>query len=114
MALPKRLVLQKTLDYGQTAREGILTTNYYFVADNVVPVSYTHLDVYKRQALSCAGLLSSSHTSYLNVAGHGHTFFNRRSEGRRGEVVLISNTSYFGDTSSVLTPRVFYFCDVIL
>ena len=59
MALPKRLVLQKTLDYGQTAREGILTTNYYYVADNVVhkiipspstiTVSYTHLDVYKRQ-----------------------------------------------------------------
>ena len=23
--------------------------NYFFVADNVVPVSYTHLDVYKRQ-----------------------------------------------------------------
>ena len=44
------LVLQKTMDYGQTVREGILTINYFFVADNVVPVSYTHLDVYKRQA----------------------------------------------------------------
>ena len=32
-ALPKRLVLQKTLDYGQTAREVILTTHYYFVAE---------------------------------------------------------------------------------
>ena len=25
-------------DYGQTAREAILTTNYYFVADNVVHI----------------------------------------------------------------------------
>ena len=38
-----RLVLQKILDHGQTAREGILTKNDFFVADNVVPVSYTHL-----------------------------------------------------------------------
>ena len=78
-ALPKRLVLQKKLDNGQTAREGILTTNYYFpliasalttvlrlltytttryrtrfslmmaVDGTAEPVSYTHLDVYKRQ-----------------------------------------------------------------
>ena len=35
MALQKRLVVQKTLGRGKTAREGILTTNYFFVADNV-------------------------------------------------------------------------------
>ena len=38
MALPKRLVLQKTLDHGQTAWEGILSTNYFIVADNVVNI----------------------------------------------------------------------------
>ena len=63
------VVLWKTLDHGQRAREEILITNYLFVVDNVghiiksipspynyhfhlqkiTPVSYTHLDVYKRQ-----------------------------------------------------------------
>ena len=33
--------------------EGILFTYYmYFLWDNTTPVSYTHLDVYKRQGLS--------------------------------------------------------------
>ena len=32
------LVLQKTLVYGQTGREVILTTNYFFVADNIVHI----------------------------------------------------------------------------
>ena len=28
----------ENVDHGQTAREGILTTNYFFVADNVVHI----------------------------------------------------------------------------
>ena len=38
MTLPKRLVLQKTLVYGQTGREGILTKKYFFLANNVVHI----------------------------------------------------------------------------
>ena len=34
----KRQVLQKTLNHDQTARVGISSTNYLFVADNVVHI----------------------------------------------------------------------------
>ena len=55
-----------TLDHGQTAREGILTTNYFFVADNVA-VSYTHLDVYKRQVGLCNIIYGNLKKIYSHV-----------------------------------------------